>query len=39
MAAGLLAGRPKMLPAGGPAASSSGHPEADSTPADNYSKL
>ncbi len=39
MAVGLFAGRPKMLPAGGPAASSSGHPEADSTPADNYSKL
>ena len=39
MAVGLFAGRPKMLPAGGLAASSSGHPEADSTPADNYSKL
>jgi MFS transporter, CP family, cyanate transporter len=39
MAVGLFAGRPKMLPAGGLAASSPGHPEADSTPADNYSKL
>jgi len=39
MAVGLFAGRPKMLPAAGLAASSSGHPEADSTPADNYSKL
>jgi MFS transporter, CP family, cyanate transporter len=39
MVVGLFAGRPKMLPAAGLAASSSGHPEADSTPADNYSKL
>ena len=39
LAVGLFAGRPKMLPAGGLAASSAGHPEADSTPADNYSKL
>jgi MFS transporter, CP family, cyanate transporter len=39
MAVGMFAGRPKMLPAGGLAARSSGRPEADSAPADNYSKL
>jgi hypothetical protein len=39
MAVGLFAGGPKMLPAVGVEASSPGHPEAGSTPADNYSKL
>ena len=39
MAVGLFAGRPKMLPAGSVAASSSGHPDADGAHADNYSKL
>jgi MFS transporter, CP family, cyanate transporter len=36
---GLFAGRPKMLPGAGLAASSPGRPEADSAPADNYLKL
>ncbi len=44
MAVGLFAGRPEILPAGAwPAAPSggrtAGRPEADSAPADNYSKL
>jgi len=39
LAVGLFVGRPKMLPDGGLAVGSSGRPEADSAPADNYSKL
>ena len=39
LAVGLLAGRPKMLPAGGVTPRRAAPPEADSTHADNYSKL
>jgi hypothetical protein len=39
LAVGLFAGRPKMLPAGGVTPRPGAPPEADSTPADNYSKL
>jgi len=39
LAVGMFAGRPKILPAGGTAARPAAPPEADSTPAGNYSKL